>query len=99
MSASHPAYPTTAETRRHNEARRLADREHTNNARIRAILIAAILKIKRTCDVDGHSMAPGYNLRDIPAALEDMLPLVDDHEQIAALEAWAWEQADAGVVS
>jgi len=94
MSAPHPAYPTTAETRRHNEARRLADREWENNGRIRRILQEALTQIERTCDVDGYSMAPGYNLRDIRAGVADMLPQIDNHDQSAAMEAWAWDQAD-----
>ena len=91
MSAPHPAYPTTAEVRLHGDAVRLATREWENNGRIRRILQEALTQLDRTCDMDGHSMAPGYNLRDIRAGVADMLPLVDDHDQTAALDAWAWE--------
>jgi hypothetical protein len=61
---------------------------HVTNARVRFILETAISDLER-CDLDTHSMAPGYDLTDIVAGLRDMLPRTDDAAVVAKLDEWA----------
>lgn len=85
---SHPAYPTTADLRRHGAAMRLANREHDNNARIHAILTRALVELN-ACDLHGYSLVPGMDLTDVYDTIQSMLPALTDNDRGEALNEWA----------
>lgn len=91
---THPAYPTPAALDREARAGEIAMQAWHNNDRIRDILQLARDKIDAQCDLDGHSMISGFDLRDVLAHLDAVMPDLHGDAANAALDAWAMEQVE-----
>lgn len=88
MPQDHPAYPTPAAVRARLDIACTAETARQTNAHVWAILTAALDHL-RPLDLNTHSMIPGYDLSDVVTGLRDMLPRLDDPDQLAALDEWA----------
>jgi hypothetical protein len=92
LNATHPAYPSPASVRRHQDAHRIADAHHANNARIHAILSRALVDLDG-CDLGGFSLVEGMDLSDVYDTIQVMLPDLDGNDAGEKLNEWAADRA------
>jgi len=92
-ATAHPAYPTTAALDHEARAEAIATKAWRNNEKLRDILRLARDKIEAQCDLDGYSLIPGMDLRDVLETLGACMPDLYGDAANAAMDAWAHEQA------
>lgn len=92
MPVEHPAYPSRGTLTRQVriEARYAAQLEI--NTKIRAILDRCAKEILQL-DLDGYSMSPGYDLKQIPELVADLKPILSPSQQYGLRE-WATDQEE-----
>lgn len=71
-------------------AHRVAQHHTDINAAVRAILDRALADLDKL-DLTGFSLIPGYDLRDVPVAIKDMLPDLDG-DLGHRLDEWSYGQ-------
>jgi hypothetical protein len=91
---THTAYPTAAALDHEARAGEIAMKAWNNNQIILDILRLARDKIEAQCDLNGYSLIPGFDLRDVLAHLDAVMPDLHGDAANEALDAWAHEQVE-----